>query len=116
MRTAKLVAVLAITAWANTAIGHPGGLNPRGCHAGSQPYHCHGGSSSTSSTEPINFAALIAIGVVVVGGVALTTVILLHQSNSDDYYQTSLHNNSPSIHLNRTRNAQAIQAAISYPL
>lgn len=27
---------------------HPGGLNKYGCHAGKEPYHCHGGSSSGS--------------------------------------------------------------------
>ena len=24
---------------------HSGGLDKNGCHAGSQPYHCHGGTS-----------------------------------------------------------------------
>ncbi|WP_110279410.1 excalibur calcium-binding domain-containing protein [Loktanella sp. PT4BL] len=25
----------------NFALAHSGGLNAQGCHAGSQPYHCH---------------------------------------------------------------------------
>ena len=30
------------------AHAHSGGLNAQGCHAGSQPYHCHSGGSSGS--------------------------------------------------------------------
>ncbi len=31
---------------------HSGGLNKQGCHAGSQPYHCHRKNSSSSSKTP----------------------------------------------------------------
>ena len=31
---------------------HSGGLNKQGCHAGSQPYHCHRTTSSASSQTP----------------------------------------------------------------
>jgi len=30
------------------AFAHPGGLNAQGCHAGSQPYHCHRAQSAPS--------------------------------------------------------------------
>lgn len=33
------------------AQGHSGGTNSSGCHAGSKPYHCHGSSSSRSSSS-----------------------------------------------------------------
>ena len=29
---------------ASPVLAHSGGLNKQGCHAGSQPYHCHGSS------------------------------------------------------------------------
>ena len=31
---------------------HSGGLNKQGCHAGSQPYHCHRKTSSSSLKSP----------------------------------------------------------------
>ena len=31
---------------ATQAVAHSGGLNKQGCHAGSQPYHCHTGPSA----------------------------------------------------------------------
>ena len=34
------------------ALTHSGGLNKQGCHAGSQPYHCHRKQSSTASSKP----------------------------------------------------------------
>lgn len=33
-----------------TGFAHSGGLDGNGCHAGSQPYHCHGGGSSSGGT------------------------------------------------------------------
>lgn len=30
---------------------HPGGTDANGCHAGSKPYHCHGGKGASSSTR-----------------------------------------------------------------
>lgn len=40
-------AFLALGALVQTADAHPGGLDRNGCHAGSQPYHCHRGGSGT---------------------------------------------------------------------
>jgi endonuclease YncB( thermonuclease family) len=37
---------------ATQAVAHSGGLNKQGCHAGSQPYHCHRGSSAASKAAP----------------------------------------------------------------
>ena len=39
MRTSSVIAVL--TMLTTQAVAHSGGLNKQGCHAGSQPYHCH---------------------------------------------------------------------------
>ncbi len=36
----------------STVCAHSGGLDADGCHAGSQPYHCHNGSSSSGSASP----------------------------------------------------------------
>jgi len=35
------VAIFAFQTPALPAFAHSGGLNAQGCHAGSQPYHCH---------------------------------------------------------------------------
>jgi hypothetical protein len=32
---------LGVAAFPDTGSAHSGGLNAQGCHAGSQPYHCH---------------------------------------------------------------------------
>ena len=32
---------------------HPGRTNSEGCHAGSQPYHCHDGSSNLAAKVPV---------------------------------------------------------------
>ena len=34
----KVIALLVVS---STSYGHSGGLDANGCHAGSQPYHCH---------------------------------------------------------------------------
>lgn len=51
--TGKLAAVGAAVVislgGATSASAHSGGLDGNGCHAGSQPYHCHGGGSGGSS-------------------------------------------------------------------
>ena len=39
MRTLAVIAI--ITILSTQAVAHSGGLNKQGCHAGSQPYHCH---------------------------------------------------------------------------
>ena len=39
MRTLSVIAILTILT--TQAVAHSGGLNKEGCHAGSQPYHCH---------------------------------------------------------------------------
>jgi hypothetical protein len=36
-----VVGVFAIGLNAGQAVAHSGGTNGQGCHAGSQPYHCH---------------------------------------------------------------------------
>jgi len=40
---------------------HSGGLNKQGCHAGSQPYHCHRKTSSFSSQPPKSGSILSGI-------------------------------------------------------
>lgn len=37
----KLLQILFLASLASQAVAHSGGLNGDGCHAGSQPYHCH---------------------------------------------------------------------------
>ena len=46
-----LVATIGTISYTATEVfAHSGGLDAAGCHAGSQPYHCHNGSSGTSDT------------------------------------------------------------------
>ena len=47
MRTSGVIAI--ITILSTQAVAHSGGLNKRGCHAGSQPYHCH----KSAKVEPL---------------------------------------------------------------
>ncbi len=47
-----IFANLLIIMLAPSAGSHSGGLNSKGCHAGSQPYHCHRKTSSASSEYP----------------------------------------------------------------
>lgn len=54
--------VLVITS-ADSALGHSGGTNANGCHAGSQPYHCHGSRSAPAPRAPSGGLTLCADGV-----------------------------------------------------
>lgn len=36
-----IIATLALTFMIGADLSHSGGLDRKGCHAGSQPYHCH---------------------------------------------------------------------------
>ena len=48
MRLLKLILVtLVVTTAAVASHAHSGGLDAYGCHAGTQPYHCHNGSDET---------------------------------------------------------------------
>jgi hypothetical protein len=42
------IAVIAFQVLGLPAFAHSGGLNAQGCHAGSQPYHCHRTQSAPS--------------------------------------------------------------------
>ena len=50
--TSLLLTSLFVIMLATLAGSHSGGLNKQGCHAGSQPYHCHRKTSSFSSQPP----------------------------------------------------------------
>ena len=41
MRSTLISTILMVTVASGPAFSHSGGLNAHGCHAGSQPYHCH---------------------------------------------------------------------------
>ena len=48
------------------AFAHSGGTDANGCHAGSQPYHCHNGSGSSSGS--VDSGILVGLGVAVALG------------------------------------------------
>ena len=39
--------------FSSVALAHSGGLNSQGCHAGSQPYHCHRAQAQTEQFTPL---------------------------------------------------------------
>ena len=49
MRAFSVVAIL--TFLTTQAVAHSGGLNKQGCHAGSQPYHCHRASKPAPNAQ-----------------------------------------------------------------
>lgn len=55
----SIIAVISVTLAlvvpiSTPVFAHSGRLNAQGCHAGSQPYHCHRSQSSTPSTKQPN--------------------------------------------------------------
>ena len=59
--TSLLLTSLFVVMLAPFAGSHSGGLNKQGCHAGSQPYHCHRKTSSFSSQPPKSGSILSGI-------------------------------------------------------
>lgn len=55
-----VLVVLFVTA--NSALGHSGGTDANGCHAGSQPYHCHGSRTAPVRPAPSGGLTLCADG------------------------------------------------------
>ena len=47
----RTVLIALLTAAATQLSAHSGGLNKQGCHAGSQPYHCHRAQTAASSAS-----------------------------------------------------------------
>lgn|GEM_PF-1733462 len=59
----------------STAFAHSGGTDANGCHAGTQPYHCHGGSSSGSGSNSGDKSGLSfnEAAKIIAGGLALVS-------------------------------------------
>lgn len=49
---ATVVFAFASFSMPNFVYAHSGGLNAQGCHAGSQPYHCHRSQAAPRSPQP----------------------------------------------------------------
>lgn len=56
------VAFAVVFATSSPALGHSGGTDANGCHAGSQPYHCHGSRSVPAPRAPSSGLTLCADG------------------------------------------------------
>lgn len=56
------VAFAVVFATFSPALGHSGGTDANGCHAGSQPYHCHGIRSAPAPRAPSSGLMLCADG------------------------------------------------------
>ena len=50
----RTILIALLTALAAQVAAHIGGLNKQGCHAGSQPYHCHKGQPTAPKAENTN--------------------------------------------------------------
>jgi hypothetical protein len=46
------ILIALLTALAAQVAADSGGLNKKGCHAGSQPYHCHRAQEAAPSVSP----------------------------------------------------------------
>lgn len=58
-----IIAALVAALVPSTLFAHSGGTDANGCHAGSQPYHCHNSRSSSSenSDDLVEVAAVVVI-------------------------------------------------------
>ena len=51
----------------NPAFAHSGGTDSRGCHAGSQPYHCHNSKNGSREYEDaLTVVVVIVVGLIVI--------------------------------------------------
>ncbi|WP_366914659.1 YHYH domain-containing protein [Roseovarius sp.] len=50
-KVSRLVAIVAAACSPTLSLAHSGGLDANGCHAGSQPYHCHRSASQSSNSS-----------------------------------------------------------------
>lgn len=79
--TAAMLIFLLMTA--NASFAHSGGTDANGCHAGSQPYHCHGGSTggsgggSTGQSEEDKAKEDAIVEAIIIGSVSLFAVGIL---------------------------------------
>lgn len=67
----QLAIPLAVLCTMSTALAHSGGTDANGCHAGTQPYHCHGGSSSGSGSTDKSGISFNEAAKFTAGGLAL---------------------------------------------
>lgn len=53
----RLLAVLALAVFSSDVLSHPGGTDVYGCHAGSEPYHCHNDDYNSSDSSSVDIEA-----------------------------------------------------------
>jgi len=54
----RTILIALLTALAAQVAAHSGGLNKQGCHAGSQPYHCHSDEPKAPKAKNTNIETL----------------------------------------------------------
>ena len=73
-------------------LAHSGGTDKYGCHAGSQPYHCHNSKSNTSNSTDSNSSTKIeTVRIIVISGIAIIGAFALgfavgKMLNSNPYF------------------------------
>lgn len=87
----KWATILALCMAASPAWAHSGGLNAQGCHNGSEPYHCHNGSSDGGDGGWIG----LLIGIAVVGGLIAYLTWPRSGSSSSRYQPDTVYTPDP---------------------
>ncbi len=59
--------VLVCWSFPTGAVAHTGGVNAQGCHAGSQPYHCHRAQGDSRTSAPPETSGLTGTASVIDG-------------------------------------------------
>ena len=93
MKKTIILLVSLILSMQPIAFAHSGGTDSNGCHAGSVPRHCHGGSSSSSAGDTFKIIGIC------VGVLLITALIIEHGKNNG--MLDAVESNPADISLNK---------------
>lgn len=97
----RLLFVILLTV-PSLAYAHPGGTDIFGCHAGSEPYHCHGSSSSSAGVidaSPTDVLFGVSWGLSAVGAMWNLPMLTHMDSSVDQSSAVAIHATGLSIAL-----------------
>lgn len=107
---ATLVLSLPIVSFA-----HSGGTDKHGCHAGTEPYHCHNGGDSSGNSSGTDVAIAVGVAVIVVGAIWYVSQRdneeQLHRWN---HQEVSTQGWAPTITVSGSESAQTTSVALRY--